>query len=102
MNQSISAKYWNQHKEMCLEILSYEFQGEANVFDYSYGNDASPSVCIQGETYKFHLFLPSNYLGEYATFSLLSLDADEQSTFIKSFATLGETIEYFKYTLNLI
>jgi hypothetical protein len=81
MNQKISAMYWNQHKDMCLEILSNEFQGE----DYAY-----------------HLFLPSNYLGDYATFSLFSLDNDQESTFIRSFATLGEVIEHFTYSLKLI
>ena len=102
MNNTISSMYWNQHKELCLEILKYEFQGEANVSDYTYGNDASPSLIIQGKEYRYVLYLPSNYQGDYSVFSLFEVFEDLDDKFLMSFSTMEEFLDYCKLSLNII
>jgi hypothetical protein len=74
--------YWNVNKRFIIDVLNFEFQGEATIIDDSYKNDECPSVVLKfADAYNvFKLYLPSDYKGEYKDFVLMDcsgLDGNE-------------------------
>jgi hypothetical protein len=90
--------YWNVNKRFIIDVLSFEFQGEATIIDDSYKNDECPSVVLKFADKVLKLYMPSDYKGEYAQFMLMyctGLDEDnyESADDYNWFVTLSEVID---------
>lgn len=96
MTDSISNFFWNANKNAMISILSYELQGEVEVTDSTWHNDASPSAYVEFDDFKkFQIFFPSDY-DEYCNFDIFRMEEDDEETHVGTFSSIKEVIEYFK------
>lgn len=96
MTDSISNFFWTANKNAMISILSYELQGEAEVIDATWHNDACPSAYVEfDDSKKFQIFFPSDY-DTYCNFVIYRQEEDEEETFIGEYNTIREVVEFFK------